>query len=193
MSSARERVLNASEKLFAERGYQSVKVQDIAQELGMHHSSLYHHLPKGKGKEQLYIEVMERHFARHAEGIQQAIDAGDGNLRGQLQRVAGWFLSQPPMNMTRMTQSDIPALEDQDAGERLVNLAYASVMLPIQAIFDAAEARGEVRHANLGNVVGGILSVIEGLHAIPDEYVDESRQKMANELIDVFLKGIKPE
>jgi len=190
MSSARERVLQASERLFAERGYQSVKVKDIAEALDMHHSSLYHHI--ADGKESLYIEVMERNFKRHAEGVQQAIEDGDGDLRRQLQEIAGWFLSQPPMNMTRMTQSDIPALEDKLAGERLSNLAYEAIILPIGAIFESAQGRGEIAHPNLGNIAGGILSAVEGLHSIPDEYINVSRQEMANELIDVFLKGLKP-
>ncbi len=45
---ARERVLDAAERLFAERGYASVTLRDIAAEVGIRHTSLYHHVPGGK-------------------------------------------------------------------------------------------------------------------------------------------------
>lgn len=186
-SQARERVLQAAEMLFAERGYNAVTVKDIAKAAGIKHASLYHHIPEG-GKEALFIEVTERNLRRHVEGMRAAIAEGD--LRQQLQAVAAWLLSQPPMDFIRMVQSDMPAISPA-AAERLYNLAYEATLIPIEAVLRAAQARGEICHDNLGNIAGAIFSAIEGLHTLPDQYLVETRQEMANELIEVFIRGMQ--
>lgn len=49
-SEAHERVLYAAERLFAECGYHTVTVKDVAKAAGIHHASLYHHAPGGKAQ-----------------------------------------------------------------------------------------------------------------------------------------------
>ncbi len=189
ISESRERVLDAAERLFAERGYGSVTIKDIAKAAGIHHASLYHHVPGGK--EQMFVEVMERNLVRHQQGIEAAIAAAGNDLRGQLIGIASWLLSQPPMDFIRMVRSDLPAIQ-RDAADRLANLAYDGMLIPVERVLRQAQERGEVRHRNIGLVAGAIFSSVEGLHTIPDEYLETSRLEMAKELIDVFLRGIAP-
>lgn len=189
-SEARERVLRAAERLFTERGYEAVTIKDIATAVGIHHASLYHHIPGGK--EPLYVEVMERCLLRHRDGIHTAVDAAVGDLRGQLHNIAAWLLSHPPLDLIRMVNSDLPALTQPGAAEKLSDLAYEVLFVPIVAALEASQAGGEIAHNNIGNIAGGIMSALEGLHALPDEYVETSRLDMADELIEVFLRGMKP-
>ncbi len=186
-SEARERVLEAAEKLFAERGYKAVTLRDIAEAVGIRHASLYHHAPGGK--EQLYIEVMERNLKRHAEGMQQAIRSAAVHVRPQLFAVAHWLLSQPPMDLIRMTNSDMPSIP-QPESRRLMRLAYEALLEPVGNLMKAAQERGEIHHPDVGMVGAGIVSMIEGLHATPDYTLIKSRQQMAEELIDVMLNGL---
>lgn len=186
-SEARERVLVAAEMLFMQKGYEAVTVKDIAKQAGIHHASLYHHVPGGK--EDLYVEVMTRNLERHQHAIQHAIEAGAGDLRKQLYGIADWLLSQPPMDMVRLSYSDLPSINRVVAIE-LENRAYAALLIPLETILEQAAARGEVHHPHLGNIGGAILSAVEGLHAIPSEHLQVSRLDMAKELIDVFIRGI---
>ncbi len=186
-SEARKRVLDAAEHLFEERGYGAVTVKDIARAANIHHSSLYHHAPAGK--EGLYVEVMERNLRRHQGGMQQAVEAGSGDLRAQLQKISAWLIAQPPMDIIRMVKSDLPAIQP-DHAEHLTSLAYAVLFEPITEVLMAAQARGEIDHPNLGNISGAIFSAIESLHMIPDAYLEISRQHMAEEIIDVFIRGL---
>jgi AcrR family transcriptional regulator len=181
-------VLEAAEQLFTERGYTSVTVKDIAKGAGIHHASLYHHAPGGK--EQLYTEVMERHLTRHRQGIADAVREGAGDLRQQLRHVAGWLLSQPPLDLIRMVQSDAPALT-VPAAIHLFAMAYEAVLVPLETVLEGAQARGELGHTNMGNIAGALFASIESLHALPDEFLVRPRQEMANELIDVFIAGLK--
>lgn len=186
-SEARERVLEMAEHLFAERGYTAVTLRDIAEAVGLRHASLYHHVPGGK--EALFIEVTERTMKRHAEGLQMALAQAEPHVRAQLQAVAGWLLSQPPMDLIRMTHSDMPAIAPEQA-ERLMRLAYESMLEPVAAVMRQAQARGEIIHPDVGLVGAGLVGLIESLHAIPERSLTKTRLHMAYELIDVMLHGI---
>src|SRR4051794_12705996 len=93
ISEARQRVLNVAERLFNERGYASVTLKEIADELGMRQASLYYHVPGGK--EALFIEVSERGFHRHRQGLEEAITGAASDLREQLRGAARWILAHP--------------------------------------------------------------------------------------------------
>jgi AcrR family transcriptional regulator len=186
-SDARERVLDAAERLFAERGYTAVTIKDIAQAAGIHHASLYHHAPKGKSE--LFVEVTERTIQRHQQGIAEAIIRGEHDLRTQLSGIARWMLSQPPIDMIRMVHSDVPALEPS-SGEHLLGYAHSAILEPIAEVLEQAQQRGEIIHPNLGNIAGAIFSIIQGLHMLPTAYLDRPRQVMAEELIDLLLVGL---
>lgn len=187
-SEARERVLEAAERLFSERGYAAITIKDIAQAAGIHHASLYHHSPGGK--EELFVEVTERNLIRHQQGIEAAISAGGDDLRTQLQGVAAWLLAQPPMDFIRMIHSDWPAINPA-AAERLSDLAFASLFMPIVHILVQAEARGDIEHHDFGNIGGAIFSSLEALHTIPKEHLEKPLLMMATELIDVFIRGLR--
>ncbi len=191
-SEARERVLHAAERLFVERGYSAVTVKDIAKAAGLHHATLYHHIPAG-GKEQLYVEVTTRSLERHRTGIVSAIERAvpdeRGILRAQMRQIAGWLIAQQPMDFVRMVHSDLPAIEPT-AAQQIKDLAYAALFEPMMAMLADAEARSEITFHNPGNVAGAFFSAIQGLHTIPEEYVPEGRLGLADEIIDIFLHGI---
>ncbi|MEO1181402.1 MAG: helix-turn-helix domain-containing protein, partial [Cyanobacteria bacterium J06636_28] len=61
-SEARNRLLKAAETLFVQRGYEAVTVKDIAKATGIHHASIYHHIPGGKSAPHTTYELL-----RHVE------------------------------------------------------------------------------------------------------------------------------
>jgi TetR/AcrR family transcriptional regulator, cholesterol catabolism regulator len=188
MTESRERVLEAAEQLFAERGYKAVTLRDIAAEVGIRHTSLYHHIPGGK--EQLFVEVLERNLARHHVGLGRAIAGAAADIRAQLYAVADWLLSQPPMDLVRMVHSDMPAIEVGHA-ERLAEATYTALVGPIEGALVQARARGEIAHADLSLIAGGIFGMIESLHAIRAADLPQPRAQMAYGLIDAMLDGLR--
>jgi TetR/AcrR family transcriptional regulator len=56
-SSTAERILDAAEELFSERGFAGTAVRDIAARCGLNPASLYNHFP---GKQDIYEAVLER-------------------------------------------------------------------------------------------------------------------------------------
>lgn len=188
-SEARERVLDAAERLFARRGYAAVTLRDIAAEVGIRHTSLYHHVPGGK--EELFMEVMERNFRRHHQGLTNAIAQARPEVQAQLYAIADWLLSQPPMDIVRLNYSDLPSIEPAHA-MRLSEMALRTMILPIAEMLEQAQRRGEIQNPDVGLVAGGLLGMIESLYAVPTEALVQSRQELAHHLIDAFLNGLRP-
>lgn len=188
-SEARERVLDAAERLFAEKGYASVTLRDIAAAVGIRHASLYHHAPGGK--EELFVEVAGRNFARHREGLGAAIAGAAPDVRARLRAAADWLLSQPPVDLVRMVYSDMPSIDPAHAA-RLSRVAYDSLLAPIEAVLIEAREGGEIDHRNPGLIAGGLVGMIESLYAVPQHVVTRGRQAMAHELIDALLDGLRP-
>ncbi len=185
---ARERVLDAAERLFARKGYAAVTLRDIAADVGIRHASLYHHAPGGK--EQLFVEVTERNLERHYRGLTQAIADAEPNIRARLHAVAAWLLSQPPMDLVRMVHSDMPAIDPAHA-ERLSLKAFESMLAPIGDMLEEAARRGEIVHEHPGLIGGGIFGMIVSLFAVPEHALELSREQMAYVIIDAMLDGIR--
>jgi TetR/AcrR family transcriptional regulator, cholesterol catabolism regulator len=186
-SQARERVLRAAEAIFGERGYTAVTMRDIAEALEIKQASLYHHVPGGK--EQLFLEVMDRTLARHKAGLAVAIAAGGDQLRAQLLAVARYLLDQPPINISRLFRSDVPALGEQHAPALAKSIAHA-LFAPIEQILTQAYERGEIRMTNRFVAAVTFLAAIESLHEV-HRYTRVPREALAVDLIDVTLDGLR--
>ncbi len=169
------------------RGYAAVTLRDIAAAVGIKHTSLYHHVPGGK--EELFVEVVERSLERHRQGLRDAVEHTPNALRPRLHAVADWFLTQNPMDLVRMTQSDIPALSKQASGH-LEQLTYQSVLRPVERIIRDAYEAGEIRNTEFGLVAGGVVGMLQSLFSVPDFAVQESRAAMGGKLVDVFIDGL---
>lgn len=189
MSSARKRVLDKAERLFHEQGYSAVSMRDVADGLGVRQASLYYHVPEGK--EQLFVEVTRRSLARHRAGLETAVQTA-AHLQAQLEAVAAWFLSQPPLNLFSMLESDMATISAEKA-QQLTAVAYDSLFQPLVTAFEAARARGEIRDCNPHHLAGAFLTILEGVM-----YVGRARHtttpttEIAAEMIDILLNGLRP-
>ncbi len=188
-SEARERVLDMAERLFSERGYAGLKLKDLAQALNIKQASLYYHVPGGK--EHLYIEVMERNAERHRLGLEAAIHGAGDDLREQLRAAARWLLSQPPVDMQRMIHADLKAIDPQ-AARQLTELTYRAVLQPLMNIFWQRRERGEIVAPEITLLAGSFLSTIQAIHMVQDDWLVQSREAMADDMIDVILHGLLP-
>lgn len=188
-SPARERLIQAAETLFSQRGYAAVRLRDIAKEVGLHHASLYHHVPGGK--EELYIEVTERGLKRHQHGLETAVASAGDSIDAQLQAAALWLVSQPALNLGRMVQSDMPEIS-QEAAARLMMAAYQALLIPLEQIFVQAYARWGLPLDNPTLLAGAFLSMIEGVHNAPLEGTRLTKAGVAADMVRIFVYGIHP-
>lgn len=180
----RRRILDIAEELFSKRGYSAVTLRDIATAVGIKHASLYYYAPGGK--EGLYVEVMERNFKRHHDGLVEAIAGAGDDLRDQIQAVAGWITSQPPMDLSRMMHADMPAIQPEHA-ERLMQSAYDALRLPITEAL--RQAREQVSITDYDMAALALVSVLQSVHNIPAAYPNAVRQRVGVEIANMMLYG----
>jgi AcrR family transcriptional regulator len=69
----REKILDVAEALFARRGFSGVGMRELADQLGISKSTLFHHF---RSKMQLYYRVLERVLTRIAEAVQPSLNSG---------------------------------------------------------------------------------------------------------------------
>lgn len=185
-SMARERVLQTAEAIFGERGYAGVTMRDIADALKMRQASLYHHMPGGK--QQLFLEVLDRTLGRHTAGLEGAL-ASERELRDQLRAVAHYLLGQPPINISRLFRTDVPALGGEHGQAMAAQIAHA-LFKPLQRAIEAAYQRGEIRIVNAFVASVTFFAAVESLHEV-HRYTQVPREALAADLIDVTLDGLR--
>lgn len=188
-SDARQRVLDVAERLFMQHGYAAITLRDIAKALGMRQASLYYHFPDGK--EQLYVAVVQRVFARHRAGMEAAIAQGGETLAGQLAALAGWFASQPPLNLLGMTHADFPALSETN-WQALSYAGYEALFTPLRQMFCAAQVRNEIRPVEPDLLAGCFLALIDSASVIRRQPTIPPRAQMVTEMISILLEGLYP-
>jgi len=187
-TSPRERLLDAAERLFSAKGYAVTTLRDISCELGLSHASLYYHFPGGKVE--LFAAVTERNILHHGAGLLRSIEAAGSDLRGKLRGAAAWLLSQSPMDLIRMAESDMPALPEAVA-KKLMDMVYVQMILRLRQVFQSGLDSGELGPTtDPGLMAGAFLGLIESLHSIPEFALRRSRTDMAHELVEVLLKGL---
>lgn len=71
--SSRDKILDAAEALFAQRGYAGVGLREVADDVGLGKSSLFHHF---RSKPQLYAAVSGRIVRRIEDRVVRSLAAG---------------------------------------------------------------------------------------------------------------------
>lgn len=170
------------------QGYHSITLRDVADALEMRQASLYYHFPEGK--EQLFVAVATRTFERHRQGMEAAIATAPPVIRAQLDAVADWFASQPPLNLMGMMHADMPALTPAQR-QHLSRVAYDDMFTPLRHLFLAAQARREIRPVLPDLLAGSFLTLLDGLnHALRQEGAPP-RAALVAEIITILLDGIR--
>jgi AcrR family transcriptional regulator len=179
-------LLDLAEARFGEKGYAGVSLRELANELGIKHASLYHHVPGGK--QQLYVAVMERTLQRYRAGIQEVMNKTQGDIATKLLEIAVWLLEQPPFDYHRMTTADLTHI-DPEHQRSLTIMAFHSFQQPIRDVLLLARENGEITVRNLDLAAMMFLGEIQALHNVPFQYTLTSKEAVAEEIIDLLLNG----
>lgn len=182
-SSSREMIINVAQQLFVARGYASVTLKDIANQLAIKQASLYYHFPGGK--EDLFVEVMRHHLEQRRQGLEHVITRISSlELEECLNQIAKWLLSQPPLHVARLVDSDLPALPREKAAE-IESALNRSVVPAIAELFSRYQ---HSLRAEPFYIAATFLAVIEPIrtfrHCSPN-----SEEEMIAKSINLFLHG----
>lgn len=172
-TSARDRILEAAEELFARRGFAGVGMSEIAEAVGLSKSSLFHHF---RTKAQLHAATVGRILSHiDLELTRQLAQGGSA-----VERLDRWvdalidLLASTPSHARVLLRS---LFEDVElAGDVVEQRAADEVTLRIlqQAsnVLREGMAQGELRAANIPHTLQSVIGIIV-YHFASGEFGDE--------------------
>jgi TetR/AcrR family transcriptional regulator len=116
-----DRILDAADALFCERGYDAVSARDVALRAGVNKALVFYHFGN---KGDLFAEVLGRYYRSHQEALAGAF-AGEGPLRKRLHRMIEAYFDFMAANRryARLVQQHI----DDPEARRLIGGNLASL------------------------------------------------------------------
>ncbi|TVQ20457.1 MAG: TetR/AcrR family transcriptional regulator [Spirochaetaceae bacterium] len=195
--SARARVLECAERLFMERGYQAVKLRDIADELGVRAASLYYHFPGGKLD--MFLAVLDAAMDRYHTGLDAAIRGAGAGLEAELDAAARFFLSQPKIDFFRMLESDLEQIEPAQRAAVAMKM-HQSLQGPVMDAFRRATPTGSERDSAPSPadaptpelLAGSFLAIVQGIHHLRAEFdLPITKEQMAEQMSRILAAGLR--
>lgn len=101
-----DHLLSSAARVFAERGYHSTSMRDLAAASGMSLAGIYYYV---RGKEELLAQIEERSFAGVLEGAERAVAAAgdpDERLRAFVRHHVAYFTAHMPEMKVLSHESD---------------------------------------------------------------------------------------
>lgn len=186
-----ERVAEVAGGLFLRRGYAAVSLSQIAAELGMKAGSLYHHCAGGKAE--LYVRSLEhtlRDYRATLEGIGEAAEFPDA-----IYEMATWMLIQPPIDVRRIVEVDLPAVQEgaPALAHGVVAAIHDSVFGPLKRAFDRADEAGLLHEAvDTGVAAAAAVALVDGLgaaHTPNGQTADEQTMLLVRGGLELLVRG----
>jgi AcrR family transcriptional regulator len=162
-----ERILDAAEAAFADKGFEGATLRDIADRVGIRVPSLYNHFD---GKEALYAAVLERGIAPLLRTLlESAVDRGDRGNPEDILRESLELLARRP-NLPRLVLH-----ETLDGGRHLRQMLQAwlgPLLGQAEKIVAAGPAADRWAPEQLPNLVLAMYNIAVGYFAMAPLYRD---------------------
>ncbi|MGV3760715.1 MAG: TetR/AcrR family transcriptional regulator [Actinomycetota bacterium] len=177
----RQALLDTALRLFAERGYIGVRVEDIAKEAGVSRATFYKHFAERD-------EILASLFDRLLGSTSAEVPAGDGSVEERvgalLDATAARMLAQDAL--ARFVYS-IPIRHDAVLpGGAAAPAVFSQVRALLEAAVDDGELRGDVAAERVLEVLGRAFEA--AMRDWSQGQVDDPRTRL-HELLDIAFRG----
>jgi len=158
LEGSRQRIHAAAIALFARYGYEGVSLQRIADEVGLHKSSLFHHY---RGKLELVDEVIDAVLERVLEWVRPLADEDPPRLQSLLRaidRLVDHFSEEPEaarLIIAAMTASGDSELRRSEATERVVEF-----FTTVSRWLDRARKAGVIRPLSIRQAIPNLIGIV---------------------------------
>jgi len=190
-------ILDVAEQLFADKGFDAVSINDIAQQAGVSKANIFHHF---KSKEGLYMSVLKlacEHSALALDEVERTLpDAPQAQLGSFLTHHLQALLAHP--QSTRLIQREL--LENGSTrGRQLAEEVFSEHFSRLVELVREAQSQGLLRKdfdtALLAfMLVGANIFFFETqavLKHLPEVGFADSPDRYSSAVFDLMLHGIK--
>lgn len=181
-------ILLHAKRLFRQKGYSAVSINDIVAAVGITKPTLYYYF---KDKEHLFAAVLIQLQIRGKTFIEKGAQ-GETTLRGQLIRLMAGYFENSPTCLTSLIKDAVEQL-GEDCRRQVFSAYQENILNPFSRLFQAALASGEIHHPNPDALAQTVVSMLDALNL--SITVKEGRpfpyREKATDVVDVLMRGIQ--
>ena len=171
-----ERILDVSQRLFLEKGYENTTIQDIVDELGgLTKGAVYHHF---KSKEEIMDAVGDRMF--FSNNPLEAV-RGRTDLNGLQKLREAVRLNQSDEERVRLTAQSIPIAKSPRLLQEMI-ISNRKVLTPYFLELIEEGNRDGSMHTNYPREIAELLPLLTSLWLLPSVY-PASREQMKRKFL----------
>ncbi len=184
----REKILEAAEKIFSEKGYYDTKVYQIAEAAGVSVGTIYRFYDS---KEELYAEVIKTKLKELERQVNRAIRGKEPKeaLEAYVETVIGFFEEEKQFFELFMREVGSLVIPNE---ERL-NLAewYNRYISKLSEVVEAGIEKGIFKELNPKAVILTISGALKNiLYASVKGFIDLSPEDIKKTLLEIIERGI---
>lgn len=183
----RDAILDEALRLLARNGIRRFRVSELAEQLGVVKSALYHHFPGGK--QQLLQALFEREENRVLRSMEEAAQAA-GSCRQRLKRLVQAKLKAiSVLRQLYLVPEGVVNEVAEFCRRRQMGFSLRERELLLEVLQEGA-ARGEVRDVNLPLLAAGLQAALLEVseHVLRQQGVDVD--SLTELMVDVLFSGI---
>lgn len=182
----KELILKAASKIFADKGFYDARIDEIAKEAGVGKGTVYEYF---KSKGELFYQVHQEYISSYCQLIEQEIST-ENTTRGKILALVRKTL----MIGCHMVPNSVMGTYIKD--ERFIRWIRGMLTQHIKSIENVVRVgieKGEIRPVNeqlfCRVLLGGTSFLMGPIGRI--EYKEEDVDRIAEEIVEYYLKGIE--
>ncbi len=186
---ARSRILAEAKRLFRQKGFASVSMNDIVEAAGFKKPTIYHYF---QDKESLFAEVLIEMMRHGHQLFSGSLTRGKVSLQERLCRLAeGYFRFSPSSlsTMLRDTAENLGPLQQK----RVLEAHQYYLVKPFENLFAEGMAQGEIRADDPQQLAMVFISLIDSMTTFNTAYLgrDFDAHAHALKMTRIFMDGVR--
>ncbi len=182
--STRERVIQAADRLWGEKGVRGASLDDIARQASVTKPTVYYYFPD---KSALFTAVVCSVLEEHGAGLKTAAHRG-GRARERLVSALAFLIGARCSGPRLLRDGGMTLTVDQNSQAR--SAFFRHFFSPLQQILDDGVAAGELRQLDTAFATQALMNLLDpwtGRDPLPG---GRSPQQLATDIVGLVVDGI---
>lgn len=184
-TSTRERVLQAADRLWSERGVRGASLEDIARDAAVTKPTLYYYFSNKAG---LFTEVVCSVLEQHGGGLRTATRAAASSSRERLVAAVAYLIRAQCSAPRLLRDGGVPLTIDQLSQTR--SAFFRHFFSPLQQVLDEGVRAGELRPIDTAFAAQALLNLIEPWTAREARPGGRNAEQLAADIVALVVDGI---
>lgn len=183
-SSTRERVLQAADRLWGERGVRGASLEDIARDASVTKPTVYYYFPD---KSALFTAAVCSVLEEHGAGLKTAARRGN-RARDRLISALAFLIGARCSAPRLLREGGVALTVDQNSQAR--SAFFRHFFAPLQQILDEGVRSGELRQMDTAFAAQALLNLLDpwtGRDPLPG---GREPQQLASDIVGLIVDGI---